>query len=196
MITRAKLSSVLQNLPKFRSMLAGNPAFIPNSYESIATATVATTGQNVTFSSIPSTYKSLQIRMRVLGNDASVVGLRFNGDSTSNYNWHGLSGDGSSASASTAFNYTFANSIFAITQGTTTTDWPVGIIDIHDYESSTKNKTIRSFGGYDLNGSGQVRISSGLWMSTDTITDIEIRPQTGNGFYVGSTFALYGIKGA
>lgn len=177
-------------------MLAGNAAYNPSSFESIATATVATTGQGVTFSSIPSTYSSLQIRMRVLGNDAMAVGLRFNSDSTSNYNWHYLSGDGSTASASGAFNNTFANSIFAITQGTTTTNWPVGIIDIHDYANTSKNKTIRSFGGYDLNGSGQIFLSSGLWLSTSAINSITIQPQTGNGFYVGSTFALYGIKGA
>jgi len=66
------------------SLLAGNAAFNPSSFESIATATGS--GQtSVTFSSIPSTYKHLQIRIIARDNSGNGGGsgalrLRFNGD--------------------------------------------------------------------------------------------------------------------
>ena len=43
------------------SLLAGNAAYNPSSFESIATVTLGSSGA-VTFSSIPSTYKALQLR--------------------------------------------------------------------------------------------------------------------------------------
>ena len=49
--------------------------------------------------------------------------------------------------------------------------------------------------GLDLNGSGQVMLSSGCWMNTAATTQIEI----GLGvpaYSQYSQFALYGIKGA
>jgi hypothetical protein len=75
----------------------------------------------------------------------------------------------------------------------------VGIVDIQDYESTTKYKTTRTLNGTDINGtiagsSGFVFVSSGLWMSTAAISSITITPD-GNNFNQYSSFALYGIKG-
>ena len=70
----------------------------------------------------------------------------------------------------------------------------MSIIDIIDYASTTKNKTVRAFFGLDLNGSGSVTLGSGLWMNTNAITDININAAA-DPMAAGSTFALYGIKG-
>ena len=66
------------------------------------------------------------------------------------------------------------------------------IIDILDYANTNKNKTIRSISGIDNNGSGDVSLTSNLWMNTAAITSFEI-----GGFGVnlaaGSRIDLYGI---
>ena len=72
-------------------------------YESIQTVLVGSGGQaTITFTSIPSTYKHLQIRMlsrtnRAFARDA--LKIRFNSDSTNNYAFHYVDGDGASATA-------------------------------------------------------------------------------------------------
>jgi hypothetical protein len=73
----------------------------------------------------------------------------------------------------------------------------VGVIDLLDYKNTNKNKTVRTIGGYDLNGSGAVAFGSGLWMDTSAITQIDISPLGASDKFVQySSFALFGIKGA
>jgi len=167
---------------------AAAPAF-----ESIATATP--TGTSVTFSSIPSTYQHLQLRFRVWSNDFSVVGMRFNSDTGSNYAFHFLRGGGASTLAE---GYANSNRIDlhagqSINQNNDTMS--VGIVDIHDYASTTKNKTSRTLWGKDNNGSGVILLGSGLWMNTSAITSITLFLDTGS-YQSPATISLYGIKGA
>jgi hypothetical protein len=71
------------------------------------------------------------------------------------------------------------------------------IMDVHDYASTTKNKTMRSFGGSDGADyfvTGTVGLLSGLWMNTNAITSITIALGAGN-YSTNSKFSLYGIKG-
>lgn len=164
-------------------------------YESIATATGTGSSGTITFSSIPSTYKHLQIRMNWT---ASVSGngllLEINGNSGANYDNHWLRGNGSAASASYSINTPY-NFLPTVINGSDTTYSTGSIVDIHDYSSETKNKTIRSFGGVDKNGSGEVTLLSGLFRSTSAITSLQIYMSSGT-FSSGSVFSLYGIKGA
>ena len=76
MITRLKLSTIEQGLPKYRSMLAGNAAYVPSSYESIASATGTGSSGTITFSSIPSTYQSLQLRVSCINTTGDNMVLR------------------------------------------------------------------------------------------------------------------------
>lgn len=166
----------------------------PSSYESIATAS-PTSGNVVTFSSIPSTYKHLQLRIVYVSTASVVIRLQANSDTTlANYAIHQLGGDGTSASASgqTSGYPQVVGSMAGI--GTVATYPNVGIVDIADYASTTKNKTIRSFNGGDANGSGTVNLSSALWASTAAISTLDVR-SFGGTFATGSTVALYGIKG-
>jgi hypothetical protein len=194
MITRLKLSTIEQGLPKYRSMLAGNDAFIPNSFESIATATGTGSSTTITFSSIPGTYQHLQLRFfGRTTTGTSVLSMTFNGSAGTNYARHYLAGDGSLATASGAANTAQIYTGYAIN---TTNMGGVGIIDIHDYASTTKNKTVRSFTGNntDTPGNDELRLSSGVWKNTSAITSITFT-STDN-FATNATFALYGIKGA
>jgi hypothetical protein len=160
----------------------------PTAFESIASATPSGTG-TVTFSSIPGTYKSLQIRCNIVYSSTSLVRFQYNSDTGSNYARHILYGDGSVAGADASASYT-SNAIIYV-GGSTGTN--VGIVDIHDYASTTKYKTSRTFSGNDNNGSGYITSMSGLWMSTSAVTNIDIL--CSSNFLSGTTFALYGIKG-
>jgi hypothetical protein len=164
-------------------------------YESIASATGTGSSGTITFSSIPSTYTSLQIRYQMFTSVAgNALRIRFNGDTGTNYTQHYLYGDGSTVTAGGLTSQSFI-AAGSNANGPSSTSPVVGIIDIHDYSSTTRNKTLRDFSGVDQNGAGDANLNSGLWMSTAAITSIEC--YTGSSNWTTSTvFALYGIKGA
>jgi hypothetical protein len=173
-----------------------------SSFESIASATG--TGSNaITFSSIPSTYKHLQLRCIYKSTDTTtswVSGtITLNNDSGNNYTDHRLFGNGTSATADGGDTSSGSRPlIFGYTSSATYSNiFGVSIVDIHDYTSTTKNKTIRTFNGLDFNGSGYqgVILRSSLWVNTNAINRLDITVQGGYGnFASGSQFALYGIK--
>lgn len=177
-----------------------------NSYESIATVTVGAGGSStVTFSSIPSTFKHLQVRYIAQTNRATYGVESFkinvgNGsiDTGSNYTRHVLIGDGSSASATADVSQTRweGSNDFGTTTGGT---FGVGVIDFLDYANTSKYKTMRKLGGVDVNGTvggvgGNASLISSAWMSTSAINIITIAAVT-NTLQQYSSFALYGIKG-
>jgi hypothetical protein len=156
---------------------------------------------NITFSSIPSTYKHLQIRCLARttyasGTDGDYLKMQFNSDTGSNYATHQISGDGSSASAAAFTSQTAMYPARAGATGLSANIFGDLIIDVLDYSLTTKYKTMRNLGGYDANGSGIIRLVSGLWMNTNAVTSIKIEAGSGTGLEQYSSFALYGIKGA
>ena len=160
-----------------------------NSYASIGTVTVGSGGaSSITFSSIPSTYTHLQIRMfaqTTNGNTDSTISINGN----SSVYRHQLYGNGSSASA----NATSGDAYIIFTPGNTANTFGPAIIDILDYTNANKNTTVRAFSGRDLNGSGYVGIGSALFTGLGPVTSITL-----NGFSTSyaqySSFALYGIR--
>ena len=171
---------------------------VTNSYESIATAVGTGSSGTITFSSIPSTYKHLQIRLLARSTQAAVTNVsalvRCNGDTGANYARHSLIGDGSTASASGSTS-TASVTLFRITAAGAASDiMGVGILDILDYESTSKYKTLRSLAGQDENGVGSVRLQSGLWQSTSAITSVDVYLSS-DSFTTTTQIALYGIKG-
>ena len=168
-----------------------------NSYESIATVSGNGSSGTITFSSIPSTYKHLQIRgigrNTVTGVTDNYSFIRFNGDTGNNYAWHILDGNGSSAYASAASTTSSAGVPTFPTAQSTTNIYGVLVLDILDYTNTNKNKTVRYLGGHDQNGSGILRYGSGLWMNTSAITSVTFTFNSDSWTSL-STFALYGIK--
>jgi hypothetical protein len=168
-------------------------------YESIATVTAPSTQSTITFTSIPSTYKHLQLRgimrtSRTGGND--LVSIRFNNDTGSNYSDHALGGDGSTAFTDKNVSASFINVQRSSSNFNGSNIFGVYVIDILDYTSTSKNKTTRALGGYDANGSGEIYLNSGLWRNSSTaINRIDlILPNYTTNFLQYSQFALYGIK--
>ena len=155
-ITRAKTSSVAQGPSTKKTLLGGNDVILGGSYDAIGVVNVGSGGQStITFSSIPSTYKHLQIRWLARDNFASQgsdANMRFNSDSGSNYSWHQLTGDGSTAQAyaSTSQTAMRAGRVTGTTAGTNV--FGVTVLDILDYASTSKNKTVRNLAGFDGNG--------------------------------------------
>jgi hypothetical protein len=171
----------------------GEPVSL-NDYESIATVTVGSGGaSSVTFSSIPSTYQHLQIRFMSKLSGGDDVVMRFNGDTANNYWNHILYGNGSSAISSVPFGGAY--SAVALYYTSSSSSIAGGVVDVLDYTSTNKNKTVRFLGGYDDNGSGNIDFASGSWSATPAaVTSINIRA-VANAFSQYSSFALYGIKG-
>lgn len=165
------------------------------SYESIATATGTGSSGTITFSSIPSTYVALQLRINAIttvGGESLYVQL--NG-SSSGFTYHNLSGNGSTVTANGAASPQNAYIGF-FNDGMSQTYPNVVITDILDYASTTKNKTIRSVGGNDRNaGGGSVALLSNLWANTAAVNSVSVK-LTGNNFATTTTISLYGIKGA
>lgn len=190
-------ASDIWSLSDVSRAIQGQNWAILSSYESIATTTVGAGGSStVTFSSIPSTYKHLQVRMLVNSNGVTdSTDMRFNSDSGSNYSFHELVGAGSSASSSASTPRTAMPTVSPAIASTSTNIFSCGIVDILDYTNTSKYKTMRNFGGYDLNGSGAASLVSNLWMSTASISTITIFLRTGINFGQYSHFALYGIRG-
>ena len=204
-VSRIKTSSVLQGFPKSRSLLAGNAPYIPTDFESIQTATGNGSSSTITFSSIPSTYKHLQIRSLYIStagsNDRQNMLVKFNSDTTSTLPAHFLRGRSDGVAGYSDFRSSGNFVLWYSGYSSPSQSYLIGgvsIIDIHDYTSTIKNKTVRSFTGADDNnsvsgGSGIV-LDSALWESTSAINSITLTSPSGN-FATGSVFSLYGIKG-
>ena len=166
------------------------------SYESIASATGTGSSSTISFSSIPSTYTSLQIRGIALS-PTDYIQLRVNGDSGTNYTRHQLVATGSSVAAggtTATDSYRFANLGSGGEQNTTYPN--VFVVDLHDYTSTTRYKTFRGFSGNDTNSLGTVNLTSSLWLNTNAISSITISNINANNFTTNTQIALYGIKGA
>jgi len=180
------------------------PSLALNSYESISTTTLGSSQTTVTFSTIPSTYKHLQLRLFVRGDYVGAnfndnILLRFNSDSGSNYSRHLLYvQDNSTALAFAAANTTSAFAGAAPNASTGISNvFAGGVTDILDYTDTNKYKTVRTLQGYDTNGGGKQRLSleSSSWRSTSAITSITITSDNADNWVQYSSFALYGIKG-
>jgi hypothetical protein len=160
-----------------------------NSYESIATVSVAGGGSSsISFSSIPSAYKHLQIRATLL-TTAGGVNIQYNSDTGANYTYHQLYGTGSSALSNAGTGQTAGYIAYNNAAGSYPT---VAVVDVLDYQNTNKYKTHRSLAGTDVNGSGgSLTFFSGLWLNTAAVSSINIIGT----FAQYSSFALYGIKG-
>jgi hypothetical protein len=180
----------------YASQISGHLFQPSGAWDSIATTTLGSTSSSITFSSIPSTYTHLQLRINWgftdTGNN-TWLNAQFNGDSGSNYAYHAIRANGSTVSVSQNFGATKA--VFGADDNGDASNFGVSVVDILDYANTSKNKTTRSLAGQERNSTGVVNFWSSLWMSTSAINSITIVPDAST-FRVGSKFALYGIKGA
>jgi hypothetical protein len=192
-------NSGINNFVRSRSMLVGNEAFVPGSFELITTTVLNSAQSSIVFDVSPynSTYKHLQIRYTARSSRSATadnLGVRFNGITTNSYSHHRLTGDGSNAVPYTA---TSTNTMLG--DGTTAANatanaFSAGVIDILDPYSTTKNKVIKVFSGYTVSGDSFVEIVGGAFYSTDPLESVEIVALSAN-LVAGTRMSIYGIKG-
>jgi hypothetical protein len=167
-------------------------------FDSIATVTVGAGGSSsISFTSIPSTYKHLQIRFIARGTLADSNADMYcylNSDTTqANYARHNLRGNGTAASAGGAAASTIPIAGYISGSLSTASVYGAGVIDILDYANTNKYKTVRSLAGYDQNGQGSIYLFSNLYMQTTAISSINFVVQSNN-FEQYTQIALYGVK--
>jgi len=182
----------------FNSFSAGAPA--ASDYELISTTVLGSDTNSVTFSGLGTSgaaYKHLQLRVTARSSNGAVgdsLGLRFNGDSGSNYAEHVLYGNGSSVASGAGSSQTFMSAMTIAGNSAGASIFGSGVIDILDFSQTTKNKTLRSLSGNQAQPFIQLR--SGLWMSTSAVTSINLFSANGaTNLLTGSRFSLYGLKG-
>jgi len=160
-----------------------------NTYEAIATNTLASATSSVTFSSIPSTYTDLVLVYTGTTASGGWPSLRLNGDTGNNYSGTNMRGNGSVAGSSRFSNYNEIDLAMGSTLGTTQNNI---IVHFMNYSNTTTNKTVLA---RTNNTSVETGAGVGMWRNTSAINSITIKTQSPD-FSIGSTFSLYGIKAA
>jgi hypothetical protein len=160
---------------------------LPSTMTPIATNTLVSATNSITFSSIPQGYTDLILIHSNISGTTQQLRLTFNGDSGSNYSTTELYGTGSAAGSGFGNDETKINIGFFNASAVSNS-----IVSFQNYSNTNAFKTL--IGRYN-NAANQLAAVVGLWRSTAAITSITIVAQTGN-FAVDSSFTLYGIKAA
>jgi hypothetical protein len=164
-----------------------------STYSTIATTTLGSATNAVTFSSIASTYTDLVLIFNggvVTGASDDLLVLRFNSDSSGNYSNTFMVGNGSSASSGRNSNY---NSMMVGRCGGSAKASNL-IANIQNYANTTTFKSVVNRANVPDAAGAWANV--GLWRSTSAITSVTIREFSNNNFDTGATFTLYGIAAA
>jgi len=166
----------------------------------IASATVGSGGvASVTFSSIPSTYTDLCIKMSArtgTGGEWGTLNAQFN-SSTTTYSGIQLFGTGSTAGTSSSASWGTNLIIVGRPTGAGATANTFGNSEFYIPNYAGSNyKSISSDGVTENNGTAALAaFVAGLWSNTAAITSIKIfDSDTSGDIKEYSTFTLYGIK--
>ena len=195
-------SSLTDNI-FYRSMLAGNDAYNPESESDdfLEEVVLSTTASSVTFSSLgtyaTAGYKHLQVRWVARASFSSTImdlQMELNADTGNNYARHYLMGRGSDiiSGSQTAKEY-----LIRMTYPAASSDadaFGAGVVDLLDAFSSSKNTTARALSGIAQTTNPRISLDSGLWLNTAAITSIRLWSD-GSNLVAGSRFSLYGSKG-
>ena len=197
-----KLSTAgILDYSKTSNFLSGNSAAsYATGFDLLETTTLSTDTSSITFSGLSAyatDYKHLQIRavgqVNQTNDSLHNIFMRLNSDTGNNYAQHLLYGQGSSviAGGNASTNFMYVRNVFGSKANTAYAGSVV--IDFLDIHSSSKNTTMRGFGGTTQPGENQIGITSGLWNNTAAVTTILLYLNSGS-FSAGSRFSLIGSK--
>lgn len=166
-------------------------------YQLIASNTLTGTTASVTFSSIPSTYTDLVLRISARTdrvNPGDTVYIRFNSDSGTNYSTTRLTGTGSAVAAVRQSSSSGPISLFVTAASDTSNTFGNAEAYIPNYTlSATKSNS--TFSVTENNGTtAYISANANLWNSTSAITSITLASVNSANFISGSSFFLYGIS--
>ena len=158
-------------------------------YEPIATTTLGSAGNAITFSSIPSTYTDLRIVFTGTASTTTGPLVYFNNDSGSNFSRTFIYGNGTTAASARTSSAQYIN------VGNWYSTYPCfTTLDIFSYTSSAY-KTCLITTSSDQNGSGLTYRLVGLWQGTSAINRVDLY-MASDQFNAGTTATLWGIKAA
>ena len=171
-------------------------------YDLLETTNLSVDTTSITFSSLNtySEYKHLQIRAVTKGASnftMESLAMRVNGSSASSQRSHKLRSKGGSviSAAYSLTEYVLNENIGSATG--LTNQFSCSIIDILDFASTSKNKTIRAIGGGHTStntAEAAISLASGLVNTTSAITSIEFFNQGGGQLTANTRISIYGIK--
>lgn len=148
---------------------------------------------DITFSSIPGTYRDLVLVCSARGDTAATevkLRVQFNGDTGSNYDFEQHFGDTASAAFDHAQGTTFINIPQIPAASHTANYFGASEITIHRYKDTDKFKDLTAKGNEPINQQRTIS-ASGVWKSTAAITSIRIFCGAGN-IEDNSVFTLFG----
>jgi len=195
-----KLSTAgILDYSKTSNFLSGNAPVSFGAFDLLETQTLASSASSVTFTGLDSysDYKHLQLRIMLSSSSTAadtVLEMRVNGDFGNNYSWHSIRGNGTSVTSETALSY--PSDYMMVLRGSRTSDvYSAAVVDIMDFASLSKNKTIKSLTAGRGAGLTYIQLQSGLWIDTSPITSINLDPANPSYIFgTGSRFSLYGVK--
>jgi hypothetical protein len=172
---------------------------MPNTYTLIASNTVGSGGTSaITFSSIPSTYTDLLIKVTARGTDTSTNGwnqggITFN-SSSSGYSSTVLVGRGDLSPVAFTGGTSEIGYAFYISNSVTTAN-TFGSADIYipNYASANYKSVSSDFTEENNAARAIMGFNAGLWSNTAAITSLTLTPSTGT-LVQYSTAYLYGIS--
>lgn len=195
-----KLSTAgILDYQKYSSVLAGNAAFSPSSFDLLESQVLTSSSASVTFTGLDSytDYKHLQVRAVCRNNTTSSgwVVMRANADSGANYVHGYLYADGVSVANYGNTGMTVLRVGHVIPSDGIANNFAPFVLDIFDFSNTNKYMTIRSLEGlHDGTGASNVlTLSSGAWLNTAAVTSLTFTPPAGD-FETGTRISIYGVK--
>jgi hypothetical protein len=168
---------------------AGGDDFV-DAFEHIATGTGTGSNTTIEFTSIPTDYKHLQVRWAGRNtSNLNPLNIRINNISTNSYARHYVRGVSTSVQFDADSSQDEISLLVGLGTGVPQT-FVIGVMDILDPFSTTKNTTIKAFYGVG----GTIFLASGFLNNTTAVSSLQFSVQS-NAFAIGSRFSLYGIKG-
>lgn len=175
--------------------------------EAIATTYLEVNAASVEFTSIPSTYEHLQVRISGRSNQRDpwpggfeIIYVQFGTgggavDTGTNYDRHYARGSAGYTPGS--YGYAAATYISPgriIYESNRATLYSPSVMDIYDYANTNKN-TVCQFTSYTANPGGtEVGFGMGMWDATTTIDRIKFSMQSFHDWIRGTSFSLYGLN--
>ena len=163
-------------------------------YTPIATTTGNGSSGTISFTSISGSYTDLIViaNARLVSATSSLITMRFNNDSATNYSFTALYGTGTAAASNRASNQTgvlINGQINYIPSAANTFFYSQ--TNVLNYSNATTYKSLLT-----RTQENATEAIVGLWRNTSAITRIDLLLDSSGVFTTDSTFTLYGIQAA
>ncbi len=171
---------------------------MPATYTLISSNVLTTTAASVSFTSIPSTYTDLVLRVSARTDESATtttMKVTLNNDTAGNYSVTELRGNGSTAASARDSAVPYLNQY--LINASTSTSNTFGSLELYlPSYTATQKKPISVFFVRENNTTAaDIYTDANLWQGTAAVSSIQLNANSNN-FVSGSSFYLYGISNA